>query len=118
MGRVRGAGPVSTPKPLMTRTSFWVAVQVMLSRYKGSETSGCRTPLHNEAVGGKPDSPHLIGLGQDVVWDSPPKLVELQRNAQAIHLVVLRGNGYDHFQPADWIARKDEYLANPTDQRA
>jgi hypothetical protein len=102
----------------MSRTAFWIAVQVMLSRYKGSETSGARTPKHNEEVGGKPDSPHLVGLGQDVVWDDPPRLVELQLNAQAIHLVVIRDKDHDHFQPADWIARKEEYLANPTDQRA
>src|SRR5436309_1557143 len=102
----------------MTPGELWCAVRIVLGCYQGSETSGSRTPLHNDTIGGKPDSPHLVGLGQDVVWDSPPKLLELQRIAQAMRVAVIRRDDHDHFQPADWTVRKEEYLANRTDGRA
>jgi hypothetical protein len=48
---------------------FAVAVHKYTQSTSGSITSWQRTVAHNQAVGGVPDSAHLLGLAVDVVYD-------------------------------------------------
>lgn len=99
----------------MTSPQFWAAVEVIIRKYGGSVTSGRRAPKHNAAVGGKDDSPHLVSLGCDVVYDDPPNQLELDALAAMFQLEVLHEGDHDHFQPADWNDRKSVYLGKGPD---
>lgn len=95
----------------MTPVQFWSAVETLTRRYRGSVTSARRAPKHNADVGGTADSPHLVGLGADVVWDVAPPPRELEDLTRGLQLEVLHDGDHDHFQPADWNARKVFYLS-------
>jgi len=89
----------------MTPAGFAINVQTYCLRFDASITSYLRTASHNEKVGGVAHSPHLLGLGADVVYDKPVPLAVRQRTAQALGLLVLEEGDHDHLQPLDWKAR-------------
>lgn len=74
-----------------------------VSHFHGSVTSWIRTPEHNRAVGGVETSPHIFGLGADVVYDAVPELAAAQAFAAALGLHVVREHDHDHLQPVDWF---------------
>jgi hypothetical protein len=86
----------------MSPGDFAVAVVSYCLAVDASETSGFRTPTHNVNVGGVPTSPHLVGLGRDVVYDERPALGEAERIAASFGLRVVREGDHDHLQPLSW----------------
>jgi Peptidase M15 len=62
----------------------------------GSVTSWGRTPAHNRAVGGVPNSRHLRWRAADVVYDEPVELHVANATAAAGGLLVLREGDHDH----------------------
>lgn len=99
----------------MTSAEFWAAVEVIIRKYGGSVTSARRAPKYNHRVGGPDDSPHLVSLGADVVYDEWPKEPELEEMATTLGLEVLHREAYDHFEPRDWNDRKSVYLGKGPD---
>lgn len=55
----------------MQEPTFWLTVFAVCKRFGGSITSAHRTPRHNAAVGGAPNSQHLGYKAADIVWDHP-----------------------------------------------
>lgn len=53
----------------MTHAEFYVLVVILCQRFHGTMTSGVRSWKRNSAVGGHPNSRHLLGLAIDVVLD-------------------------------------------------
>ncbi len=53
----------------MTVDQFNAVCREACEQFGGSETSGHRTPQHNGAVGGAPDSQHLGWKCKDIVLD-------------------------------------------------
>ena len=88
----------------MTPYEFRCAVFVYCVLTHASETQGFRTGLHNAKVGGVLHSPHLYGLGQDVVYDEPLPPLEADAVATRVGLKVIHEGDHDHLQPADWRA--------------
>jgi len=86
----------------MLPREFSYFVDSICIHFGGSLTSSRRTEKHNAAVGGVPNSPHLLGLGADVVYDEVPELQRVVDHARYLGLVVIREKDHDHFQPADW----------------
>jgi uncharacterized protein YcbK (DUF882 family) len=54
--------------------------------------SGCRCPKHNAAVGGEPDSQHLLGKAADIRVGGMPAR---ELYAAAVKVVQFRGFGVD-----------------------
>jgi len=88
----------------MRRYSFFQwGVFYLRTKFPGmSVTSWGRSPAHNEAVGGKPDSQHLFWTAADVVWDpgTRPELPVLQAVAAEWGLEVDREPDHDHVEIA------------------
>lgn len=70
--------------------------------YSASVTSWCRTPARNARVGGVLNSPHLLGLGADVVYDGSAPGEEADAYLGVHGLRRIREGDHDHLQPADW----------------
>ena len=86
----------------MTLTEFVLAVDRYRILTNASVTSWFRTADHNKAVGGVERSPHLTGLGVDVVYDADtedPKTRVL--TGFILGLKVISENDHDHIQPSD-----------------
>lgn len=89
------------------RTAFQMAVTKYCEAAGASETSGYRTPLHNRRVGGIEESPHLLGLGRDVVYDGSEITHGMrERLAAELGLELVHESDHDHVQPAGWGAGK------------
>jgi len=88
----------------MTVYEFRCAVFVYCVLTRASETQGFRTKAHNDLVGGVEHSPHLYGLGQDVVYDGPVGMADRPDVAERLGLKLVREADHDHLQPADWRA--------------
>ena len=89
-------------------------VLLVCRTYNASVTSWWRSPLHNAAVGGVPESKHRRGLACDVVYEPTstvisghhgvivrwPSFGDLQALAKAHGCRVLRnvGEGHDHLE--------------------
>jgi len=86
----------------MTPFDFTLAVHTYCLMTDGSVTSWVRTGAHNRQVGGVADSPHLYGLGADVVYDGSLVLGFATQTAARLGLTLLREGDHDHLQPADW----------------
>src|SRR5262249_43505527 len=95
----------------MTPVQFWSAVETLTRRYRGSVIRARATAsltFGRECV--DPD-PHVVGLGTDVVWDAAPPSRELEDLTRGLQLELVHCENWDHFQPADWNARKQFYLS-------
>lgn len=88
----------------MTVGAFWTAVYDYCRILGGSVTSGPRSHQRNAAVGGVLDSPHVFGLGADVVYDVVPDEARRRRVGLRYGLLVLVEADHDHLQPLDWRA--------------
>ncbi|HEV8674025.1 MAG TPA: D-Ala-D-Ala carboxypeptidase family metallohydrolase [Methylomirabilota bacterium] len=86
----------------MTAGAFARAVRAYCAAARASVTSWGRTPQHNAAVGGVAQSPHLVWMAVDVVYDQQEPVDFRQGLAHSLGLVVLREETHDHLQPADW----------------
>ncbi len=86
----------------MTREAFAAAVYSYARRFDASVTSWIRSPHHNAEVGGAAESPHVTGLGVDVVYDVQPKRDDAASYAALLGLRLLRESDHDHLQPLDW----------------
>lgn len=64
-----------------------------------SVTSWGRTQKRNAAVGGVPNSLHLVDLAVDVVYDQPISYATASELAAHLGLRVIRETDHDHLQP-------------------
>jgi len=82
---------------MLTPDQFGAACRVYCLRMSCSVTSGFRTLLRNQEIGGKDDSWHLIGLAKDVVYDHglPDRDVAM-KVARPLGLFVYVAAGYKH----------------------
>ena len=86
----------------MTVELFARAVRAYCAAARASVTSWGRTPQHNAAVGGAPESPHLWWMGVDVVYDRLQP-IEFRRDlAKGLGFTLIVEATHDHLQPADW----------------
>lgn len=88
----------------MTRAEFAEAVFAYCQLTHASGTSAERTPHHNHERNGRATSPHLVGLGRDVVYDEKPPLTVRRQWAIRLGLRLLEEADHDHLQPYDWPA--------------
>lgn len=86
----------------MTRGVFGATMLSVCDHFGASITSWQRTVRHNATVGGVANSPHLVGVGVDVVYDQVPELDQVIDFIRPLGLAVIREADHDHFQPADW----------------
>ena len=86
----------------MTPVEFAINVMTYCYRFDASITSYLRTTRHNASVGGVSNSPHLLGLGADVVYDKEVPLEDRKKTAAALRLLVIPEGDHDHLQPVDW----------------
>ena len=90
----------------MTVGAFWVAVSLLRRQYNGWVTSGGRTDLHSDEVGGFANDPHTWDLGADMLYHTPPAFDDIKKSAETFGLRVIREKSkpHDHFQPLDFPA--------------
>lgn len=88
----------------MTHGEFALASMVYCFLTGASETSGCRSTVHNEAVGGVKYSAHRFGLAKDVTYDAELPEPERRETAERLGLKLIIEGTHDHLQPADWRA--------------
>ncbi len=88
----------------MTPADFAIRVMQYCRSNTGSVTSWGRTAAHNARVGGIPDSPHLVWLGADVVYDYRPLLAVARASARELGLAVIHEPTHDHLQPLTILA--------------
>ncbi len=86
----------------MTRADFNDHIFSLCAKHNCSQTSGYRTSKRNEAVGGSPNSLHLLGLGVDIVPDVNHKSVKeaILRDARRLGLFGLDEGDHVHLQSA------------------
>lgn len=77
---------------------FAVAVYRYCRAVSGSVTSWLRSVPRNAAVGGKPNSAHLAGLGADVVVESRMSTDDRHRLAAELGLRLIVESDHDHLQ--------------------
>jgi hypothetical protein len=90
---------------MMTVGDFWSHVAQYRRQVGGSVTSGGRGIQRNAAVGGKPNSPHLLDLGADVVHDGGTSDAARELIARGLGLTLVIEGDHDHLQPVDWNLR-------------
>lgn len=73
--------------------------------FSASETSGFRTVSHNQAVGGVPGSPHVAGVGVDVIYDGARPGPEADAWLKTRGLRRIEESDHDHLQPIGWKNR-------------
>lgn len=83
--------------------AFAHAVYRYCLAFSGSVTSWVRSVQRNTRVGGVRRSPHLVGLGADVVYDGARPGPEADRELAAWGLRRIAEADHDHLQPADWL---------------
>jgi hypothetical protein len=86
----------------MTVEEFAAAVVAYCHGTQGSVTSWCRSIEHNRVVGGVHNSPHLAGLGADIVYDAGADPHPRAHLASVLRLWRLVEGDHDHLQPEDW----------------
>ena len=84
----------------MTRRRFHDIVDTLHLRYQFSETSGHRTVVRNAAVGGHPNSRHLLGMAQDIVLDDmvPGLIALLTADAERMGIMAIYEGNHIHLQ--------------------
>ena len=60
-----------------------------------------RTAEVNRKLGDEPNSPHLVGLAADVVYDSPIAAIHASRVAARFRLRVVHEQDHDHLEPIE-----------------
>lgn len=88
----------------MTRGEFYENVYTFCTLLGGSTTSGIRSFQHNRDEKGVKHSPHLVGLGADVVYDADVPVLLRREWAQRLGLYIDVKPDHDHLQPIDWRA--------------
>lgn len=83
----------------MTPIEFASALQSYCAATSGSVTSWGRTPQHNVAVGGVPDSGHLLWIAADVVYDNTHGEDGRGVLADRLGLMLIHEGDHDHVQP-------------------
>lgn len=78
---------------------FALCVLSLCYKHQGSVTSWGRTAKHNKAVGGVPESYHLLWFGCDVVLDEMAKNSVFEQDAHYFGLVALLEGDHYHLQP-------------------
>jgi len=82
----------------MTPGYFGELLLQICERHNASVTSWKRSKAHNLAVGGRPDSRHLEGLGADLVLDDPHELPLLITHAANLGLAAFWDVDHVHIQ--------------------
>lgn len=90
LGNAPGGAGLASP-------DFYNAVNDLSSKYGATITSGVRSPEHNAAVGGVPDSQHLAGTAADVVIPTEQKAQFIQ-DAKARGLQPIDEGDHVHLQ--------------------
>ena len=85
----------STP----TTRRFVDKVQCLLTQHPGSVTSWIRSVKRNRAVGGSPNSKHLVGMAVDVVLDDPSE--DIAQTCNRLHLRCLDEGDHVHVEKGD-----------------
>jgi hypothetical protein len=88
----------------VTPADFNDAVMRYCDLAHASVTSGYRTVAHNHDKHGVTYSPHLFGLGADVVYDDGADMGLRAERARRLGLRLLVEADHDHLQPWDWQA--------------
>lgn len=88
-----GGAPSASP----ASGSFFDNVNSLASKYGAQITSGVRTPEHNAAVGGVPNSQHLTGTAADVVIP-PDQKQQFINDAKAQGLQPIDEGDHVHLQ--------------------
>jgi len=89
---------------MMPLGEFWSAVTWWCHFFEGRVTAGPRCLADNVALHGVEHSPHLVGLGADVVYRRPPPIEARREWARRLGLVLVVNADYDHLQPVGWLA--------------
>jgi peptidase M15-like protein len=82
----------------MTALDFHQLLMMLDARFSFSETSGKRTPGHNQAVGGQPESRHCLWLARDLVLDDAGDTEAFTKEAKRQGLVVVDEGDHLHVQ--------------------
>jgi len=88
----------------VTRAEFNDAADTYCAFFSASSTSGRRTRKHNAAKKGVASSPHLFGVGLDVILDVEPEAATAIDVGRRLGLLVLIRPDHHHLQPLDWRA--------------
>lgn len=83
----------------MTRREFQDAIETLHLRFAFSETSGFRTRLRNDVVGGVANSYHLSGRAVDIIADISVDMEALIGSAQGLGLEVIHESDHLHLEP-------------------
>ena len=79
---------------------FVKAVFALSMKYSFSVTSWGRTTARNNAVGGVPNSWHLLWMGIDAIPDGPCKKdLEFEKDAAIFNLQAIFEGDHYHLQP-------------------
>ena len=87
----------------MTQGEFWATITWWVHFFNGRVTSGPRGAAANKRIGHAAHSPHLVGLGADVAYETtPPPVAERAQWARRLGLTLVVEGDHDHLQPASW----------------
>lgn len=85
---------------MLDPAGFLVLMLSLSMRYRFSVTSWIRTPDRNQAVGGHPDSFHMVGMAVDIVFDRPEDMEKFLEKASRYGLRAIDEKDHVHVQPA------------------
>jgi hypothetical protein len=85
----------------MTVTDFASAIIAFRDQTGASVVSWGRTITLNRRYRATPNSPHLVDLAVDVVYDKPMSLRVVRAFADALGLILRRESHHDHLEPFD-----------------
>lgn len=83
----------------MDQTTFASRIITYCQAMGASVTSWGRTPLHNQRVGGVPNSAHLHFFAADVVYDNTPDEHTRATCALGLELKLITEEDHDHLEP-------------------
>lgn len=103
-------------QPVLAKSSnFYEKVVEVCIKHQCSITSWVRSPKHNAAVGGVPNSKHLTGQAVDAIVDGNYKA--FIEDARSLGLKVIRESDHVHLENIDAIGINNSPRVN-TDRRA
>ena len=80
-------------------TRFASKISRLLEQHPGSVTSWIRSVKRNRAVGGSPNSKHLVGMAVDVVLDDPSE--DIAQTCNRLHLRCFNEGDHVHVEKGD-----------------